>query len=112
MAPGKSGLESNVAAALSYVFGWITGILFFMIESEDRFVRFHALQSIVVSLILMVGAMVLGAIPILGWIALLPYGLGCFVLWILLIWKAYAGQEYQLPIIGPIAKEQAEKLKF
>ena len=112
----STGLDSNVAGALSYVLGFITGIVFLVLEKNDRFVRFHAAQSIVVSVIL-VGASialsilssVLAFIPFLGWILalLLTLGLGLlsFVLWIMLMYKAFTGQEYELPVAGDFARK-------
>ena len=61
-----SGLDANVAAALSYALGWITGLLFLLTEPQNRFVRFHAMQSTIVFLTLSVASVLLQAIPILG----------------------------------------------
>jgi uncharacterized membrane protein len=108
---GTTGLAPNVAGALSYLLGPITGILFLVLEKEDRFVRFHAAQSIGVSIalvavnvVLMVLGAVLAAIPILGWLiglALsLMVGLGGFVLWLYLMYRAYQGDEWEVPGVG------------
>lgn len=111
----STGLAPNVAGALAYVLGPLTGILFFLIEKESRFVRFHAAQSITVSILLIALSIVLSIlstvlafIPILGWIVALLLGLGlsllCFVLWVALMWKAYSGAEWEVPIAGPLAR--------
>ncbi len=105
-----TGLDSNVAAALSYVFGFITGIIFLLIEKEDRFVRFHAMQSVITFGGLFIVSLVINVIPILGQlisILLFPVGL---ILWILLIVKAYKGEEWEVPVFGKIAREQAQKM--
>ena len=44
----STGIQANVAGLLSYVLGWLTGLIFFLIEKENKFVRFHAAQSLVV----------------------------------------------------------------
>lgn len=101
-----TGLPKNTAAALSYVLGWLTGIVFLLVE-KDPFVRFHAMQSTIAF-----GAlMVLSFIPVIGW-ALSPLLmiLG-FVLWLVLIYKAYQGEEFALPVIGEFAKKQLKKMK-
>ena len=98
-----TGLGKNTAAALSYVLGPITGVLFLVLE-KDKFVRFHAMQSIVFSVVGFVLNMVLGftivlalVLPIL-WIAE-------FILWLVLIYKAWQGEEYELPVIGKFARQ-------
>jgi len=108
-----TGLAPNVAGALAYLLGPITGILFLVIEKNDRFVRFHAMQSVVfgaLMLVFWIALMVLSMIPIIGWIAGPILGLlaslGALVLWLLLMWKAYQGQEWELPVAGPIARKQ------
>ena len=112
----SSGLAPNVAGALAYVLGIITGVIFLVIEKENRFVRFHAAQSIAVTLLLVVVSIALSIlstilvfIPILGWIVafLLSVGLslGTFVLWVLLMWRAYQGREWELPIAAGIARK-------
>ena len=115
-ASSSTGLAPNVAGALAYVLGAITGVVFFVIEKENRFVRFHAAQSIAVSLLFIVVSIglsvlsgVLVFVPILGWIVafLLSVGLAvaAFVLWVLLMWRAYQGREWEVPIAGGIARK-------
>jgi len=101
-----TGLPKNTAAALSYVLGWVTGLIFLLIE-KDSFVRFHAAQSIVVFGILTVIVL----IPGIGWvIAPLAWIVG-FVLWLVLIFKAYQGEEFKLPWVGNVAKKLLGKVK-
>ena len=108
----STGMNENLAALLSYVLGFITGIIFFVIEKESKFVKFHAMQSILVSAALMVLSFVLGFIPIIGWIALILLGPVSFVLWILLMVKAYKYVWFKLPVVGDIAEKQADAIKL
>lgn len=108
----RSGLSPNVAGALAYLLGPITGIFFLVVEKENRFVRFHAMQStllcvalIVLGIALSILSTVLAFVPVLGIIVglllSLGLGLGSFVLWLLLMFRAYQGKEWSLPIVGP-----------
>lgn len=101
-----AGLPRNTAAALSYLLGWATGIVFLLIEKEDKFVRFHAMQSIITFGLLTV----LSFIPVIGWILSPLVLIVGFVLWLVLIFKAYQGEEFMLPVIGDFAKRQMERL--
>lgn len=103
----SSGLDSNVAAALSYGLGWITGIVFLMTEPTNRFVRFHAMQSTIVFLALSVLTIVLQVIPFLGMLiavfVVIPLSA---VLWLVLMFKAYQGEKFKLPIAGDMAEQR------
>ena len=112
----SSSVDPNVAGALTYVLGAITGVIFLVVEKENRFVRFHAAQSIAVSIVLIVVSIVLSVlstalvfVPVLGWIVafLLSVGLffATFMLWVLLMWRAYQGREWELPIAGGLARK-------
>lgn len=98
----STGLQPNVAALLSYLLGFVTGIIFLVIEKDNKFVRFHAMQSTVTFLPLFVGQIVIGYIPIIGMLSIL-IGLLSLVLWIILMIKAYQGEMFKLPIAGDIA---------
>ena len=103
---GKSstGLDENVAGFLCYLFGFITGIVFLVVEKESRFVKFHAMQSTITFLILFVILLIIGWVPILGilmWIL-------CLILWVLLMIKALQGKRYSLPIVGRMAEGKAK----
>lgn len=112
----KTGLSPNVAGALAYFLGPFTGILFLVLEKDNRFVRFHAAQSIAVGVALVacwialtVLEMVLGLIPILGFVIglvlSLALGFGSFVLWLVLMFRAYQGSEWEVPVVGPQARK-------
>ena len=107
MAKTSTGLEENVAGLLSYVLGWITGLVFILIEKDNKFVRFHAMQSIIVFGSITVVAFIIGFIPAIGAvIALILWILG-LVLWIVLMIKAYQGAMYKVPVAGNLAEKWA-----
>ncbi len=114
-------MTSNVAAALSYLLGFITGIIFLVIEPyrRDPFVRFHAFQSIFLSAVVVIisivwstvfGALFFASFGILWsllaliWVVL---RIAFFVVWLFMMYKAYNNDKFQLPFIGPIAAKQA-----
>ncbi|WP_066187646.1 MULTISPECIES: DUF4870 domain-containing protein [Gracilibacillus] len=107
----SGGLDQNVAGLLTYLAGAITGIIFLIIEKENRFVRFHAMQSIFVTVGLFIVSFVLGLIPILGWLLLLFIGPLTLVLWIVLMVQAYQGKYFKLPWIGDMAEKQVDNMK-
>jgi uncharacterized membrane protein len=110
------GLEANIAGLLCYVLGWITGLVFYLLEKENKFVRFHAMQSIVTfGALTVVGIVfsVLSAIPFIGilfWLLDILLSLLVVVLWVVLMVKAYQGQTYKLPVAGNFAEQQLAKL--
>jgi uncharacterized membrane protein len=114
----SSGMTNNMVGALCYFAGWITGVIFLVIEpyKNDKFVRFHAFQSIFfnvaligVYIVFMILGVVLSAIH-LG-VLLIPLWLilavGIFGSWLFLMWKAYSNEQFKLPIIGDLAAKQA-----
>lgn len=100
------GLEPNLAGLLCYVLGWVTGLIFFILEKENQFVRFHAMQSIVTFGALTVVSIILSFIPFIGWILGWLLSVLGFILWIILMIKAYQGQRYKLPWAGNFAEKQ------
>jgi uncharacterized membrane protein len=103
----STGMEPNLAALLSYVAGVVTGIIFWVIEKDSSYVKFHAMQSTILFGGWFVLYIILGFIPVIGWIIQMIGGLGILVLWILLMIKAYGGERFKLPVIGDIAERQA-----
>lgn len=111
-------MTNNVAGALCYLFGWITGLIFLVLDpyKNDKTVRFHAFQSIFFNLSMIV---VYIAFIFLGFILsmmhlgllMLPVsfilGIGIFGLWLFLMFKAYNNDKFKLPIIGDLAEKQA-----
>ena len=107
MGKSSTGMQENVAGLLCYVLGWLSGLVFILIEKESKFVRFHALQSIYVFGVLTVASIILGWIPVVGPMVLNPIiGLISVVLWIILMVKAYQGTKFKLPWAGNIAERQ------
>ena len=104
-----TGMESNVAGLLCYIGLWITGIIFLVIEKKDRFVRFHALQSIIVFGVLTVISAVLSNIPFIGGMLGALTGIIIFILWIVLMIKAYQGEWFSIPVAGDIAAKSFPK---
>jgi uncharacterized membrane protein len=105
--PSGSGLDPHVAAALAYGLGWVTGLLFLLIEPDNKFVRFHAIQSIIVFAALSVFCLLLQMVPLLGMLVtvflVVP---ASAVLWLVLMFKAYQGKRFKLPIAGDMAEQR------
>jgi len=99
-----TGLEPNIAGVLCYLGGWISGIVFLVIEQKDKFVRFHALQSIVTFGALTVASGLLSWIPLVGSFFGAVIGILAFILWIILMVKAYQGELYKVPLAGQVAE--------
>lgn len=119
-AAGDAGLTEPVASALCYLLGFITGIIFLVVEpySRNRNVRFHAFQSIFLNVAMIVGWIVLlvvgialNVVPVLGTILMVvlnfAYMIGTFGLWLYLLIKTFGGGRVVLPVIGPMAEKQA-----
>jgi uncharacterized membrane protein len=115
-----AGLTENVACALCYLLGLFTGILFLVLDpyNKNKLIRFHAFQSIFAHLAMFAAGIVFSIffavfvrLPILGalvGLVLWPlFGLACLALWLMLMYRAYQGQKWVLPIIGPLAEKQA-----
>ena len=114
-----SGLPENVAGALAYFLGPLTGILFFIIDRRRPFVRFHALQAIGVcvlwvglSILLMILSVVLAVVPLVGWLVDLLVGLGIsllgFALWLWLMYQAWSGRQWEFPAVGPYVRKMSD----
>ncbi len=103
------GIDENIEGLLCYFLGFITGILFLILEKDNKFVRFHAMQSIVISVVFIVISVIIGMIPIIGWVLSPLIGLVGLILWLLLMFKAYKGEKFKLPIAGDFAEQQVSK---
>jgi uncharacterized membrane protein len=103
------GIDANVEGLLCYILGWITGILFLILEKENKFVRFHAAQSLATFLPLSVILVIVGMMPLIGWLLAGPISILTLILWLLLMFKALKGEKYRLPIVGNFAEEVANK---
>ena len=127
-AKSTTGLDENIAALLSYVFGWISGLVFFLMEKDSRLVRFHAMQSILLNVAALIIGFVLWFLWVFGWVLFasisdilgtligLVLGLLLFVFWIgmliafvMCLIKAYQKQYFKLPVIGNFAEKFSAK---
>ncbi len=121
----QSGLAENVAGLLCYVLGWLTGLIFLLIDKRP-FVRFHAAQSLVTFGGLHIINIVIGAIfgfgfffggagglagLGIGWMLYSLISLVCLILWIVCMIKAYQGQKFRVPIAADLADSLAGKVK-
>jgi uncharacterized membrane protein len=115
-----SSMPNNVAATLCYALGLITGILFLFLEpyNRDRNIRFHAWQSIftfggmfvlqiALSIVGIIATKIFGLLGLLVSLVSLGLSLVTLGLWIFLMVKAYQGEKFSLPIIGPLAEQKA-----
>ena len=100
----STGLAENIAGLLCYVLGWISGVVFLIIEQENKVVRFHAMQSIIVFGAITVVNIILGWIPYIGSVIVWLVSVLGFILWIVLMVKAYQGVKYKLPWSGNLAE--------
>ncbi len=117
MGKTSTNIPENTAGLLSYVLGWVSGLIMFLLEPENRFVRFHAVQSMIT----------FGALNVLYIIVWVPFrytwfgfnsvggilgaivGILAFILWVVLMVRAYQGTMYKLPVIGDLAEKLSEK---
>jgi uncharacterized membrane protein len=104
----STGIQQNFAGLLCYIVGWITGIVFLLLEKENKFVRFHAVQSIVVFGAYTILVIVFGRVPVIGWIITWLLGITAFIVWLILMYKAYQGKTVKFPIAGNIAEQQSK----
>ena len=124
----STGLDENIAAMLSYVFSWLGGLIFFLIEKDSRLVRFHAMQSILLNVLAGIVAVVIwivwmvfffvgaaigdligGLISLVSTLLWLVFFLALAVAWIMCLVKAYQFQYWKLPIIGNFAEKFSAK---
>ena len=101
----STGLSPNTAGLLCYVTGWVSGIVFLVLEQRNKFVRFHAAQSIVAFGTLTAAGIILGLIPVVGGAFSLIIGIIGFIVWVVMIVKASSGEWYKLPWAGDVAEK-------
>ena len=118
---GTTGLPSNVAAAIACI-PLIGGIIFYILEKHDSFVRFYAMQSIIFGgvwilcwIVYLVAHTILGSIPAIGLFFAIILGIAwafisvaCLVIWIITMVKAFTNVRWEIPYIGPVARKQME----
>ena len=103
----STGFDANVAAALTYLVGFVTGIIFLLVEKDNKFVRFHAMQSTLVFIGIVAVDILLQIVPILGALVVvfivIPVSA---ILWLLLMYKAYQGERYKVRVAGDMAEQR------
>lgn len=104
-----SGLQENVAGLLCYVLGWVSGLILYLIETENKFIRFHAVQSMIVFGFLNITGIIFGWMNYIGVAVNSVVGTIAFILWVVLMVKAYQGIMYKLPIAGDLAEKWSVK---
>lgn len=104
------GTTQNVAGLLTYLLGWITGVVFLLIEKDNKFVRFHAMQSVVAFVPITIASVVFGFIPVVGGILNLLLSLISLVLWLVLMYQAFQGNYFKLPKAGDYAETQLKNM--
>lgn len=124
----STGLDENIAALLSYIFGWVSGLIFFLIEKDSRLVRFHAMQSILLNVLVIIlfivvwiatvilviigsaiGDVVGGLFSLVGFLLWIVLFIGVLLAVILCLVKAFQGQYFKLPVIGNFAEKFSAK---
>lgn len=114
--PTSMGMSANVAAGLSYIFSFVTGLIFFFVEKQNKFVRFHAMQSIILGgsyAVLYIALTILGSIGILGFVsfcALSIIGILFLVASVVCLVNAIQGKYFKLPVIGDYAERYANSI--
>jgi len=118
--PDTTGLPPHIAAFLASLLSFVGGIVFLVLEKTDQFVRFYAMQSVIlggafiaISIALQILAAILHLIPLLGtllgvlfWLVGAVVGLAFLAAWFLSSVKAWSGKEWEIPYLGKIAREQ------
>jgi uncharacterized membrane protein len=124
----STGLDENIAALLSYVFGWVSGLIFFLIEKDSRLVRFHAMQSILLNAAALVVGVVLwfawmiialifsqisdvlaGLVSFVLGLLILVFYIGLLIAVVFCLIKAYQKQYFKLPVLGNFAEKFSAK---
>ena len=117
----SSGLAPHVAAGLSYILTWLTGLIFFLMEKQNKFVRFHAMQAILLGVLyiavyIVVGVLIFGAMAStaatgtagvagggLLWMLMMLLYFAFFVLWVVCLIMAFTGKWFKIPVLGDLA---------
>jgi len=128
LAKSSTGLDENIAALLSYIFGWLSGLIFFLIEKDSRLVRFHAMQSLLLNVVAIIIGIAIWVVTVVMWLvstqisgivsALVSlvatlvwvvFGIAILVAAVMCLIKAYQSQYFKLPIIGNFAEKFSQK---
>jgi uncharacterized membrane protein len=102
------GLTENLESTLCYALGWITGIIFLVLEKENKLVKFHAIQSLITFLGITIVEIVIGVIPYIRNVINPLLGIASLILWIVLLIKTYRGEKFIVPFAGEMAEKQVQ----
>lgn len=106
----SSAQNEKLMGALAYLAGPVTGIIFLLMEKNNSFIRFHAMQSIVVLGGLWILSIVLGFIPVINILSFMVMPIVMLITWIVLMYKAFSGEKFKFPYFGDIAEKQLAKM--
>lgn len=107
----STGMQSQIAVLIAYIFGWIGGLIIYLIEKENKFVKYHAMQALILGIIevacVLVISVILGLIPYIGWFffSWLGYAASaiCWIFGIIAIVKAFSGEIFRIPGVSKLA---------
>ena len=102
--PATDNSNSRLVATLAYLGGAISGVVVLVIEKNDPFVRFHAMQSTVLFLGVLVVNLVVISLPVVGLVVSVPFVVAVVAIWVLMMVKAFRGERYKLPYVGDFAE--------
>jgi uncharacterized membrane protein len=117
---GELGIQPNIAGALCYALGWVTGIVFLLIGGKNEFIRFNAWQSIIIfgflsvlSIFFQIFSLFFRSLPlaffIIYYLIMAVFGIFCFALWIFLMIRAYQSRLFKVPVAGNFAEQMMKK---
>jgi len=109
MEKSSTGLPENIAGLLCYLLGWVSGLIFYLLEKQSDFVKYHATQSVIVFGTLTLASIALGTVPFIGGLLAPLLSLLALALWIILMIKAFQHTRYKLPWAGDLAEKYARK---
>jgi len=101
------GLPENIVAALCYPVGWVSGLVFLLLERKNKFVRFHAMQSVLLFMPIALLIFLMAWIKGIGWFLADGAGMAAMLLILIMTYIAYTGSKFMIPIIGKIAYDFA-----
>jgi len=104
----STGMNENTAALIAIAFGWISGLIMFLLETKSRFVKFHAMQGLITFLGLYIVGNILGRLPLIGDLIVILTGLATLAFWIIMMIKTYKGEWFEIPYISDYAKKWSE----
>ena len=108
--PTALGTTQNIAGLLTYILFWASGIVFLLVEKDNKFVRFHAMQSIVIFVPLTVASVVAGFLPVFGGLVVVLVNIAIIGIWLLMMFQAFQNKWYKFPYAGEYAETQLKNM--